>query len=87
MRSLSKNEVPNSEKLLEQILRVVAAAAVHGKTLSEGAPFLQRLGVDHSVIAAIYDTSGGSVRAILSQAKKSARKPKAKRTSKRGATT
>jgi len=60
--------------LLEQLLKLTAASAVQGKSLSEGAPFLDRLGVDRGIIAAVYDTSEASVRAILSQAKSKKRK-------------
>lgn len=56
-------------ELLEQLLSLTAASVVQGKSLSEGAPLLDRLGVDRGVIAAVYGTSEASVRAIVSQAK------------------
>jgi hypothetical protein len=65
------------EKRIEQLLKVVAALAVADKNLSEGAPLLDRLGIERALIAEIYDTSPGSVRGVLSQAKKSA-KPRKK---------
>ncbi len=63
------SETTRTEQLLEQILRVLAATAVQTKTLSDGAPYLDRLRVDRAVIADVFETSDGSVRAILSQAK------------------
>ncbi|HUF54653.1 MAG TPA: hypothetical protein VMR52_12895 [Dehalococcoidia bacterium] len=62
-------EQDRTEILLQQILNVLAATAVQSKTMSEGAPYLERLGVERSVIATVYDTSDASVRAILSQVK------------------
>ena len=64
--------------VVDQLLKVTCAMAVQGKSLSEAAPLLERLSVDRSITAAIYDTSEGSVRAILSQAKKTQPKSKAK---------
>jgi hypothetical protein len=62
------------ERQLQLIVKVLAAFTVQGKNLSEGAGFLDRLGLDRAVIAEIYDTSPGSVRAALSSAKKGTRK-------------
>jgi len=56
--------------LLEKLLRVNAATLVAGKNLSEGAPLLERLGVERPAVAAIYDTSESSVRSVLSKANK-----------------
>ncbi len=67
-----------TEDLLAQLLRLTAAQVVNGKTLTEGASLLDRLGVGRDTIAAVYATSEGSVRAAISQSK--ADKPsKAKR--------
>lgn len=57
-----------TEELLEQILRVMAASVVEGKTLSEGAPFLHRLGVELEVIERVYGTTKGSVSGTISKA-------------------
>ena len=61
----------NLKKQLQLILKVLAAYTVQGKSLMEGAQFLDRLGVDRSIIAEIYDTTPSSVRGRLSEAKKS----------------
>jgi hypothetical protein len=58
------------ETRMAQLLKVVAALAVADKNLSEGAQLLDRLGIDRTLIAAIYDTSPNSVSAVLSQARK-----------------
>jgi hypothetical protein len=64
-------EPKDATRILEQILGIMATTAVQGRTLSEGATLLDRAGVERRVIAQIYGTSDGSVRAVLSQSKKS----------------
>jgi hypothetical protein len=58
------------DKQLQLIVKVLAALTVRDKNLSEGAPLLDRLGLDRAVIAEIYATSAASVRGVLSKAKK-----------------
>jgi len=70
------NESSRVEELLDQLLKVAAATAVQRKSLSDGAPYLDRLGIGRGVVAAIYDTSEASVRAILSQARKDSERGK-----------
>jgi hypothetical protein len=78
MTTRNTSESTRIETLLDQLIRVTAATAVHGRGLSQGAPFLDRLGVDRGVIAAIYDTSESSVRGAISKARgdKSVKKSK-----------
>jgi hypothetical protein len=73
---MATNDAERVERQLQLIVKVLAAFTVQGKNLSEGAGFLDRLGLDRAVIAEIYDTSPGSVRAALSSAKKGTRKAK-----------
>lgn len=81
---MTPNDRSQIEIQLELLLKVVAALTVGDKRLSEGAQLLDRLGVDRALIAAIYDTSQGSVRAALSQAKKTSKTPRPKGTAKKG---
>jgi len=71
---MATNDPQSVERQLQLIVKVLAAFTVQGKNLSEGAGFLDRLGLDRAVIAEIYDTSPASVRATLSSAKKGTRK-------------
>jgi hypothetical protein len=59
--------------LLDTILRVVAWSAVDGRTLTESARFLSRLGLDRNQIAAICDTTPQTVSVRLSEAKRGAK--------------
>lgn len=56
-------------ELVKAMLRVNAASLVAGKSLAEGAPLLNRLGIDRATMAAIYDTTESSVRAAISDAR------------------
>jgi len=71
---MATDDLQRVEKQLQLIVKVLAAFTVQGKNLSEGAQFLDRLGLDRAVVAEIYDTSPGSVRAVLSSTKKGIRK-------------
>lgn len=56
------------EATLNSILRLLAAQAVEGKPLTEGAKLLERAGLERRMIADLYQTSPESVRSILSKA-------------------
>jgi hypothetical protein len=71
---MASSEPSELAGLLGQLLKVTCYMAVQGKSLSDGAPLLDRLGVDRSITAEIYGTSEGSVRAILSQARRTPKK-------------
>ena len=71
---MASDKGENLEEQLKLILKVLAAFTVQGKSLTEGAQFLDRLGVDRGVIAEIYDTTPSSVRGRLSEAKRQPKK-------------
>jgi hypothetical protein len=64
------NGTEKLDKQLQLIAKLLGALTVRDKNLSEGAPLLDRLGLDRALIAEIYATSAASVRGVLSKAKK-----------------
>lgn len=62
------------ENKLDILINLLAARWVDGKSLTDGALFLDKLGVDRRVTATIYDTSPDAVRASISAAKRSLKK-------------
>jgi hypothetical protein len=67
---MEEKDVKAIDSKLEMILRVVAWSAVDGKTLTEGARILSRLGLDRNQIATICDTTPQTVSVRLSEAKR-----------------
>lgn len=67
--SIDERATSRIEDKLESIIRLLAAPMVKDKPLAESVPFLSGLGLDSNQIAAICDTSPGSVRARLAEAK------------------
>ncbi len=55
---------------IDVLLKLMAYQTVEKKTLSEGAPFLRRLGFTPAEIAAIYDSTANTVNVRLAEAKK-----------------
>jgi len=66
------------EPVLNGVLRLLAIQVTEGKSLTEKVQLLERAGLDRNLIADMCETTPGSVRAILSQAKKG-KKTKAKK--------
>ena len=60
----------NLDKKIDVLLRILAYQIVEGKTLSQGAPILKRLGLSNTDIATIFDTSYKTVSVRLAEAKK-----------------
>ena len=56
--------------ILRGILRLLAIQATDGKSLTDKVKLLERAGLDRNLIAEVCETSAGSVRALLSYAKK-----------------
>lgn len=59
---------------LSIIIQLEAYKLVSGMTITEGAPILKRLGFDSSEIASVFDTTAGTVKVRLSEAKKKTNK-------------
>ncbi|MCL5428932.1 MAG: hypothetical protein M1347_03890 [Chloroflexi bacterium] len=57
-------------KKLDTLIRLMAYQIVQGKTLSQGAPILKRLGFTNTDIAIIFDTSYKTVSVRLAESKK-----------------
>jgi hypothetical protein len=66
----------NEEKMdelnqkLDLVVRILAYQLVSGKTLSNGAPVLKRLGLSASEIAAVFGTTQNTVNVRLTESKK-----------------
>lgn len=54
------------------VIRLLAALLTKGSNVSEGAPTLAALGVSFSDIAAVFGSSEGTVRSIVSKARRAA---------------
>lgn len=55
---------------LSILIYLEAYRLVGQMTITEGAPILKRLGLDSSEIASVFDTTAGTVKVRLSEAKK-----------------
>lgn len=58
------------ERKLSILINLEAYRLVGQMTITEGAPILKRLGLDPSEIASVFDTTAGTVKVRLSEAKK-----------------
>ena len=58
------------DRKLSIIIHLEAYRLVGQMTITGGAPILKRLGLDPSEIASVFDTTAGTVKARLSEAKK-----------------
>lgn len=58
------------DRKLSILIHLEAYRLVGQMTITEGAPILKRLGLDPSEIASIFDTTAGTVKTRLSEAKK-----------------
>jgi hypothetical protein len=66
---LDQKDIERLEGKLDAIIRLLAAPQVEGKKLSEGAVYLDRLGVDRDTIAGLYATTPDAVRVSLRRSK------------------
>lgn len=64
----SENETFHKD--LQVLMKLVAYQIVQGKTLTEGAPILRRLGLSNLQIAEIFDSSAKIVSVRLAESKK-----------------
>lgn len=58
------------DKKISVLISLLAYQIVGGKTVTEGAPILRRLGMTPTEIASIFDTSVSAVNVRLSEARK-----------------
>lgn len=58
------------ENRLDTLINLFAAQCIGDKNQTEGASFLDKLGVDRKVIAKIYGTTPPAIRSSISQAKR-----------------
>jgi DNA-directed RNA polymerase specialized sigma24 family protein len=74
----SDDKLDEVSRKLDLVVRILAYQLVANSTLSQGAPILRRLGLGAREIAAIFNTTVGTVRVGLSQSKKSKKKKASK---------
>lgn len=58
------------DRKLSILIHLEAYRLVGQMTITEGAPILKRLGLSSSEIASVFDTTAGTVKVRLSEAKK-----------------
>jgi transcriptional regulator len=58
------------DRKLSILINLLAYQIIQGKTLTDGVPVLRRLGLKQSEIAAVYDTTAGTVSVRLAEAKR-----------------
>jgi hypothetical protein len=66
----NEERIDELNRKLDLIVRLLAYQLVAGKTLSNGAPVLKRLGLSASEIAAVFDTTSNTVNVRLTESKK-----------------
>lgn len=52
------------------LIKLISYQLVGGKTITEGAPILRRLGLSNAQIADVFDSSQGAIAARVAEAKK-----------------
>ena len=63
---------------LSILIKLIAYQIIQGKTLSEAAPVLRRLGLTPGEIATVFESTPKAVSVRISEAKRKVRKKKAK---------
>jgi hypothetical protein len=66
----NEDKLDELNRKLDLIVRILAYQLVSGKTLSNGAPVLKRLGLSAGEIAAVFDTTPNTVNVRLTESKK-----------------
>ena len=70
METKQDETLASIERKLSILINLEAYKLVNQMTITEGAPILKRLGLDASEIASVFDTTTGTVKVRLSEAKK-----------------
>lgn len=71
---IGNDKLDEVSRKLDVVARILAYQLVADRTLSEGAPLLKRLGLTAGEIAAVFDTTVGTVHVRLSHSKKAKKK-------------
>jgi hypothetical protein len=69
----SEQQINELNRKLDLVIHLLAYQLVSGKTLSNGAPILRRLGLTAAEIAAVFDTTPNTVNVRLTESKKAKR--------------
>lgn len=73
---MTPSEFEQLEEKLDVLIKIMAMQAMEGRTVAEGAPLLNRIGMAPKDIADVFATTPGTVSVRLSEAKSNKTKGK-----------